>query len=274
MRCPRSVAAPPSTSASSSLPESAAAVNRAALWPRGAPVPAQGSCGGVLSGARDWCRRVAPTQRAAWARTPRIYARARLVDIHGRPIRAAQLAPETNYVFHYPYEATPCLLLKLRAPVADAADAEARGRQPLRVARRRGPRAHDRRVLGDLRAQARLSDARGLVHPLPARPLGDVGRRASSIAAPTTASTIRRRARASCRGPRRSRSRRSCSSTIAATDELFALGTVGAEQFDAFFDKYEVKLALEYGGQGAPRRSATAASCASSPHYCRTTIQC
>ena len=59
----------------------------------------------------------------------------------------------------------------------------------------------------------------------------------------------------------------------AATDELFALGTVGAEQFDAFFDKYGFKLALEYGeGRRAAR----------SPHqivreltiYCRTTIQC
>ena len=30
-------------------------------------------------------------------------------------------------------------------------------------------------------------------------------------------------------------------------DELTAIGTVGAEQFDAFFRKYDFKLALEYG---------------------------
>ena len=30
-------------------------------------------------------------------------------------------------------------------------------------------------------------------------------------------------------------------------DELAALGTVGAEQFDAFFRKYDFKLAMEYG---------------------------
>jgi len=55
----------------------------------------------------------------AWAQSPgRAYARSRLIDIHGRPIRLAALEPEINYVFQYPFEATPCLLIKLRGPVA------------------------------------------------------------------------------------------------------------------------------------------------------------
>ena len=45
----------------------------------------------------------------------------------------------------------------------------------------------------------------------------------------------------------------------AATDELAALGTVGAEQFDAFFTKYEFKLALDHG-QGKARRSVGASA--------------
>ena len=43
-----------------------------------------------------------------------------------------------------------------------------------------------------------------------------------------------------------------------ASDELVALGTVGAEQFDAFFGKYDVRLEFEYGpgqGEAADRRS-------------------
>ena len=54
----------------------------------------------------------------AWAdASPRYYAKTRLVDIHGAPIRIAALAADTNYVFQYPYAATPCFLLKLsRAP--------------------------------------------------------------------------------------------------------------------------------------------------------------
>lgn len=51
---------------------------------------------------------------------PKPYARTRLVDVNGRPIRAAGLAAEVNYVFQYPFTATPCLLLKLRKPVVAA----------------------------------------------------------------------------------------------------------------------------------------------------------
>ena len=50
----------------------------------------------------------------AWAdAAPVRYGRALLVDIHGAPIRLAALATDTNYVFQYPYAATPCFLLKL-----------------------------------------------------------------------------------------------------------------------------------------------------------------
>ena len=58
----------------------------------------------------------------AWAQeTPRLHARTRLVDVHGRTLRIGDLAAETNYVFQYPFAATPCLLLKLGRPVAVAA---------------------------------------------------------------------------------------------------------------------------------------------------------
>src|SRR2546423_11286784 len=58
----------------------------------------------------------------AWAAaTPRLYSRARLVDIHGDPLKVRQLASRTNYVFSYPFAATPCFLLDLGRPVAAAA---------------------------------------------------------------------------------------------------------------------------------------------------------
>ena len=58
----------------------------------------------------------------AWAQyTPRRHARVRLVDVHGRPLVAADLAVETNYIFHYPFAATPCLLLKLPQSVRTTA---------------------------------------------------------------------------------------------------------------------------------------------------------
>ena len=44
---------------------------------------------------------------------PRRYAAALLVDELGDPVKASQLKPQTNYVFHYPFEATPVFLLDL-----------------------------------------------------------------------------------------------------------------------------------------------------------------
>ena len=53
-----------------------------------------------------------------------------------------------------------------------------------------------------------------------------------------------------------------------------ALGTVGAEQFDAFFRKYDFKLALEYG-QGRAKTPVGAATVVRElAQYCRQTIRC
>jgi hypothetical protein len=49
---------------------------------------------------------------------PRWYSRTLLTDVHGRPVRTRDLAADTNYVFQYPFAATPCLLVKLSRPAA------------------------------------------------------------------------------------------------------------------------------------------------------------
>lgn len=49
---------------------------------------------------------------------PKQYARVVLTDERGDPVKAAKLAAHTNYVFHYPFEATPVFLLNLGKPVA------------------------------------------------------------------------------------------------------------------------------------------------------------
>ena len=63
-----------------------------------------------------------------------------------------------------------------RAARGGGGDAAPRGRDDVRVERRRGTGAGDRRVLRDLRAQARVPDARRFVHPLSAAALGDLRR--------------------------------------------------------------------------------------------------
>lgn len=57
-----------------------------------------------------------PTLLAAGDATPEFHSRARLVDPLGNPIRPAELEAHANYIFHYPYRATPCFLLDLGRP--------------------------------------------------------------------------------------------------------------------------------------------------------------
>jgi hypothetical protein len=60
-----------------------------------------------------------------------------------------------------------------------------------------------------------------------------------------------------------------------ARDELYAIGTIGAEQFGPFFDKYAMKLSLEYGSverAQAPVTDTTVVRELTS--YCRNTIEC
>ena len=58
------------------------------------------------------------------------------------------------------------------------------------------------------------------------------------------------------------------------TDGLAALGTVGAEQFDAFFQKYDFKLTMEYGQGKARMPSGATTVVRELTQYCRQTIQC
>ena len=44
---------------------------------------------------------------------PRSYPGARLLDADGKPLKAARIAAKKNYVFHYPFAATPCFLLNV-----------------------------------------------------------------------------------------------------------------------------------------------------------------
>src|SRR5262249_30165098 len=59
-----------------------------------------------------------------------------------------------------------------------------------------------------------------------------------------------------------------------ATDGLTALGTVGAEQFERFFAKYEFKLALEYGQGRAQRPVGETTVVSELNKFCKQTIQC
>jgi Rieske Fe-S protein len=205
--------------------------------------------------------------------TPRLYPRSRLIDHLGEPIKVAALATRTNYVFQYPYAGTPCFLLNLGRPLA-AADKLLRadgapyawsggvGRHHSIVAYSAicaHKLAYPTREVSFIRYQPERSPTSdgNIIHCCADHSVYDpsAGARVVSGPAPQPLAAI-------------------LLDYDAERDELAALGTVGAEQFDAFFSKYDFKLSLEYG-QGRARASVGATTVVREmAQYCRQTVQC
>ncbi len=211
---------------------------------------------------------------AAWAdAAQRPYSRARLVDADGRPIAARRLAADTNYLFHYPFFGTPCFLLNLARPVAGGVtlrreDGIAYG-WPGGVGPAKGivafsaicahKLAYPAREVSFIRYQATASrnGAAKVIHCCAEHSVYDpaAGARVVSGPAPQPLAGI-------------------VLDYDAAADALFAVGTVGAEQFDAFFAKYDFKLALEFGQGRARQPVGDRATVREMAQYCRQTIEC
>jgi arsenite oxidase small subunit len=209
-----------------------------------------------------------------WAATaPRLYSRSLLVDVHGDPIKAARLAVRTNYVFNYPFGGTPCFLLDLGRVVsakddllrADGAGyawtgGVGRGRPVVAYSAICAHKlAYPTREVSFIRFQSdRSATSEGdTIHCCADHSVYDpaAGARVLSGPAPQPLAAI-------------------LLDYDAARDELAALGTVGAEQFDAFFSKYDFKLALEYGQGRAKAPTGATTVVRELAQYCRQTIRC
>ena len=57
-----------------------------------------------------------PASLAAQNPTAHLYARAKLLDPQGKPIRASAVPAQKNFIFHYPFASTPCFLINLGKP--------------------------------------------------------------------------------------------------------------------------------------------------------------
>jgi Rieske Fe-S protein len=204
---------------------------------------------------------------------PRLYARTLLVDQRGQPLRAAGVAPETNYVFHYPYAATPCFLLRLARVVEPAASLRREDGAAYRWPGGVGPGralvafsaicahklAYPTREVSFIRYQSeRSSTASGrVIHCCADHSVYDpaAGARVVAGPAPQPLAGI-------------------LLEHDAARDELYALGTVGAEQFDAFFAKYDFKLGIEYGTGKARAAVGPRSVVRELAQYCRNPVSC
>src|ERR671931_318432 len=188
---------------------------------------------------------------------PRRYTRARLVDESGAPLVASKVPLARNLIFHYPYAATPCFrrtVGKRTAPTqlatADAHPYEWRGG----VGRERAIVAYSaicaHRLTYPTREISFISyrpeKSRGnkfahVIHCCSEHSQYDPAEGARVVAgpAPQPLAAI-------------------LLEHDAASDELYARGTLGGELFRDFFAKYEFRLAMEMGDRA---RQAVNGSC-------------
>jgi len=204
---------------------------------------------------------------------PRYYTKTRLVDIHGESIRIGALAEDTNFVFHYPYAATPCFLLKLRRAAVAAADLRREDGATYAWQGGVGPGrnlvafsaicahklAYPTRDVSFIRFQKdRSATSSGdVIHCCADHSVYDpaAGARVVAGPAPQPLAAI-------------------VLAHDAVRDEIYAVGTLGAEQFDAFFVKYDVRLSLEYGANHGRAPTTDTAVVRELDNYCKTTIRC
>jgi Rieske Fe-S protein len=204
---------------------------------------------------------------------PRLYSRALLVDEQGRPFRAGELRSRTNYLFHYPYVSTPCFLLDLGRRVS--APATLRTRDGTRYQWRGGvgkagsivafsaicahKLAYPTREISFIRYQPGRSPTSdgNVIHCCADHSVYDPGAGAGVL-----------------KGPAEQPLAAILLDYDPATDRLHALGTQGAEQFEAFFAKYEFRLAMEYGATRHRAAIERTAVVREMREYCRQTVEC
>jgi arsenite oxidase small subunit len=177
----------------------------------------------------------------------RMYPRAKLVNERDQPIRAGELVAGLNYVFDYPFAATPCFLLRLRTPAKAAIDLRTQTGFLYRWDGGAGP-SRDVVAYSAICAHKMTYPTKQVSFigyrdgPSPTAGKGQVitccsdrsvydpaaGARVVSGPAPQPLATI-------------------VLEHDAKKDELFAVGTFGGEMFLEFFKKYEFRLQLEMG---------------------------
>ncbi|AMO25649.1 (2Fe-2S)-binding protein [Ramlibacter tataouinensis] len=203
---------------------------------------------------------------------PHEYPRALLVDERGEPVRASSLQALTNYVFHYPFVATPVFLLDLGKPALPRSLSTSKHEAyawPGGVGARRSVVAFSAICAHKLvyptkdvsfisfrknRAQRGVQDQ--LIHCCADHSQYDPARGAQVLSGPAPQPL--------------------CAVLLAhdaKADSLTAYATLGGEMFDEFFRKYEMKLSLDVGPSARHAVSGQTRVFELS-QFCRNEIQC
>ena len=216
---------------------------------------------------------VAGNAFAADAR-PRAYARTQLTDSAGQALRAAQLVIGENYVFHYPFEGTPCFLLNLGKPT------------PQNVALKTGDGLSYQWPGGVGSQRAVVAYSAICSHQLsyPTRQISFISYRSQSTARAGRPDMIHCCSEHSEFDPAAGAKvmggpapQPLCAILLEhdpASDALFATGTLGGEMFNTFFSKYEMRLSLEHGGSRAQQRVSGKTAVSTLTQFCKQQVRC
>jgi arsenite oxidase small subunit len=213
-----------------------------------------------------------PTPVAADSQ-PRFYARAKLVDEKGAPVRASAIPPNQNLIFHYPFAATPCFLLNLGKPAAASVQLKTAANEPYEWKGGVGP------------ARSVVAYSAICAHRLsyPTRDISFISFRTERSARNRHAAVIHCCSEHSQYDPAQGARvvAGPAPQPLAAilleydsnTDEIQAVGTLGGEMFNDFFQKFEFKLSLEH--PGSPRAQVAGASLVQPlENYCKQQVKC
>ena len=205
--------------------------------------------------------------------SPRFYARARLVDPGGRPVRASELPANRNFIFHYPFAGTPCFLLNLGKATKPSAQLKTANEQTYEWPG--GVGANHGIVAYSAICAHRLT--------YPTREISFISYRGEKSAGSRFAEVIHCCSEHSQYDPAEGAKVLAgpAPQPLAAilleydqkNDGLYAIGTLGGELFNEFFSKYEFRLALDHGGHA---HAAVKSRCMVSEltQYCRQQVKC
>ena len=214
-----------------------------------------------------------PASLAAQNSTAHLYARAKLLDPQGKPIRASAVPAQKNFIFHYPFASTPCFLINLGKPSKARATLRTAGNESYQWTGGVGP-------AGSIVAYSAIC-AHQLAYPT--RQISFISYRPDSSARNKHAQVIHCCAEHSqydpadgarvVAGPAPQPLAAILLEHDVKTDELTATGTLGGEMFNQFFAKYEFKLALEHGNT-AHQAVAGSTVVNELENYCRQQVRC
>ena len=198
------------------------------------------------------------------------YSRTLLVDKSGQPFKSAQLTAGEPHIFSYPYETTPVFLMALPRAAAPV-DLNNDRRQRYQSLPGSGPQHN-------IVAYSAIC-AHKLMYPTPEISFINIRKGQANEPAhvvhccgddsrydPAQGGKV-------ISGPAPQPLAMVVLEWNSASDELRAVGTLGAEMFQAFFEKYEFRLSLDHGSK-AKNMSANTSVVQTASNYSRQLQTC